>query len=281
MSENKESLPKVSIIVTTYKEENKRYLDLCIESIGHVDYPREKLEVIVVSKPAYQPQYHDVRTIHPGIESFNNEFGLNYALKQATGDFFLICNDDIILTKSCLRSMLSKAVNYKCIMNATSPCDNSVQYVLTFAFKTDQGYIGLGATSYKYEQLIEYKEALINATSMYPAGIVLQDYLCMYATLIPRIAYEEIGESDASWIKAGPSDLDYSWRAKEKGYVCLCALDAVIWHFGGVSAATTIDDKIRAINARKFFAKWGRHQPGITEEAILKWESTQSSLGTV
>ena len=270
-------MKKVSIIITTYLPESKRYLDLCIRSIENLDYPKEDLEVIVVGKPSYLPQYKIAKTVCPPREHFHNSVGCNYGIKQASrnSDFIFLLNDDVFLTKNCLQPMISFSERMKCVLNGISPCDNNVQYMLTFAFNKDGYQNVITQQSHTYEQLEPYFNEMLDAESLYNMGFIKQEFLCMYATLFPRKIFDEIGYFDEN-LKTGQDDIDFSWRAIEKGYICGASLSSLIWHFGGATAAKTLDPSIRIANLKYFKDKWKKLPPGM-DEALARLEKEQKT----
>lgn len=260
---------KVSIIVTTYLEKTKPYLDLCIESIRNLNYPKENLEVILVGKESYQPTYEGVRTIFTKDDRHTAE-GINAGLKVISpeSEYILYINDDVILTKNCLSRMIEAVGDEGIMANAISPCDNYLTYTLIMGFHDKNGdYVALSDRFYEYEHLKDHFQEMMNAESIYPMGTMLQAYLCMYATLIPRKVFDKVGLFDENF-KTGQCDLDYCIRAQREGFKTITVLNALIWHFGGRTSSHTLNTKIRRDNILYFKEKWGFLPPGITEEML-------------
>ena len=264
--------PKVSLIITTWLESSKKYLDLCIESVRNLNYDLDSLEVLIIGKKSYQPQYAGCKTIAPDSDQFYPAHGINFGMRHASPDskYFFICNDDVILTQNCLTRLVDFTRENKILVNPTSPCDNGTACHLIFGFYNQKKqFVQMPHTSYTYEQLAPVAIDLMNAESLYPAGLVRQYFLCIYATLIPRIAYEAIGEWDEGF-KTGQDDLDYSLRAKEKGFECVTCLDALVWHFSGVTVEKTLNPQMRRDNIMYFKNKWNFWPPGINQESFDK-----------
>lgn len=263
------SLPKVSIVVTTYHESAKRYLDECMKSIETLNYPRELLETILVARKTYAPQYSKVNTIYPPENDYWTARGVNYGFASASKDskYILYLNDDTILTKNSLMNMvlaLEERPNVKLVVNALSPCDNYIQYALAFAIQEGGQLRSLHERFYKYEDFKDFSQ-LRNAVSMYGAGLIFQSYLCIYATLIPRAAWDDIMGFDENF-RLGQDDVDASLRLIQKGWRLASVTDAVIWHFGGSSNENSLTDPIRKSNVKYFFEKWGFYPPGMSQK---------------
>lgn len=255
----------------TYIESSKRYLDLCIESIKNLNYQKEKLEVILVARNSYKPEYEGVKTVTPLSNDFYPAEGYNFGVSNTNpaSRYLFMLNDDVMLTKNSLTNLVTRCreSNDQFMINPISPCDNEISYGLIFGYTKNGEFKQLHERQYRYEDLeTDFKE-MMAADSIYPPGIVKQPFLCMYATIIPRSIYEKVGPWDEQF-KTGQDDLDYSLRAQQHGIGSISALDALVWHFGGVSAESTLNLEIRRENVRYFKSKWGIMPPGIPESFI-------------
>ncbi len=261
---------KVSIIVTTWLEKNKHYLDLVIQSIKRLDYDQSLLDITVVGKKSYKPVYQGVNTVAPDSDDFGNAEGLNFGVLHASADsdYYLLLNDDVILTKSSLLNMV-EASRGNCIVNPISPCDNGLQYALHFGFWKDGNTYSVQSQFTRYDDLKEYIPELMAAQSGYPTGQIKMDHLCMFATLIPKKAWQTIGPLEEKF-KTGPDDIDYSKRAKACNIPMVITLDAVVWHFGGVTSSETLTNQKRIDNALAYKAKWGELPEYVTEEELTR-----------
>lgn len=250
--------PRISIIITTYLEKSRRYLDLCIRSIRELDYDQSLLDVILVGRPGYMPQFEGVRTIAPDQPEFHNPVGVNFGMKAARADseYVMLLNDDVILTRDSLKNMVLSMPEQPCVLSAISNCDNYWKYVLTLGYaKGDQAFV-LSKRYYTYEELEPHIEGLLKANSAYPQGLLIADTLCLYANLIPKKLWDELEGFDENF-KTGFDDTDFCIRARQKGAVLAIALDSLIWHFGGASTNHTLTPEIREETKRYFYEKWG------------------------
>ncbi len=274
-------MKKVSIVVTTYSITTMPYLQLCIESIRRLNYPKEKLDVILV---CHRQQFHsykndyfkDIRVIAPPLDSYGNSEGLNFGIKHAAEDseYYFILNDDVILTADCLTNLVNKASDQS-IMMPISPCDNYRNYSLCMGFEyysKDPLVAGpqfkiLEKQFYRLPELKDFTNEMMAAKSIYPAGLLVMPMLCMFATLIPKAVWQTLGPLDENF-KTGPDDIDYSIRASQAGIKLLVALDSLIWHFGGVTADDSISVERRKKNLIYFKEKWGYFPPGMPENIL-------------
>lgn len=246
---------RVSIIITTYLEESKPYLDACIDSVLNLNYPQHLLDVILVGKKSYQPQYPGVETVAPDTDDFGNSEGMNFGAKHADDpDFYLFLNDDVILTRDSLKNMVVSAGNESIILGPISNCDQGIKYYLFTGNNPLPNQL-----RFKPETHAEAAKELSEKSSVYPPGIILQSHLYFYAVLIPAHVWHRVGEFDSS-MKTGPDDLDFSRRAQALGIPCGICLDSLIFHCSGVTADKTLTLAMREENARVWEAKWGEKQ---------------------
>lgn len=241
----------VSILVTAYLEESKPYLDLCIASINNLAYDRTKIEIIVVSPHWYQPTYPGVATVIPTKEKYYNAHALNYAASIAHGDYFLFLNDDVILTRHSLTNLVEAAQqlqNQAIVM----PIGNDMQQRYHLSVHIPTG-------PYRIENIKPVSTQLMNLNSPYNGGFIFCETMCLYAVLVPRQIFKEVGEFDGS--RQGQDDLDWTLRVRQMGYVNAIALSSLVYHAGGVSASRTFTEASRAESMKSFNEKWPSGAP--------------------
>jgi len=97
------TLPLVSIIIPTLNEE--KYLPLCLQSVQELDYPKEKIEVIVVDNGSTDKTQQIVREFGAKllIEPDKYISGLrNVGAKIATGEILAFIDADCVAARSWL-----------------------------------------------------------------------------------------------------------------------------------------------------------------------------------
>lgn len=250
--------PKVSIIIVTYLENNQPYLDMCEKSILNLNYPKDCLDVMVVSSGKYKPKSSFVN--HHSDADMHWPPAVNLGVSKASADskYFLILNDDVILSKDSLRNMVSAAGDGECIIGPVSNCDNFFKYVLTFGYEDEKGFNHLAKRFYRIDESKHFADKIMNSHSLYPPGAWKQEFVCFYATLFPRKVWEKIGGLDESF-KTGCDDLDYCLRCKQHNIPVLIEQSAFIFHHGGTTADVVLDNDTRKYNDDTFQKKWGIH----------------------
>lgn len=263
----------VSIIIVTWDPKNKKYLDLCIESIRRLDFPKEEFEVILVARNGYLPQYEGVKTCAPEEDHFYPARAVNYGYfiaEHSKPKYYFVLNDDVILTRDSLKHLVEGVGDNNIMANAVSPCDNIwSNYFLGIKF--GDRFVPSDVRSFAYEDMDLYGgvKGIMHSSSLYGPGWIKQPFLCIYATLIPRMLREAVGDWDEGF-KTGQDDLDYSLRAQRAGFLTVSILNALVWHFSGVTVTGTLNLKIRQDNVRYFRDKWGFMPPGIDESFLTQ-----------
>jgi GT2 family glycosyltransferase len=251
---------KVSIVIPTYfiNEDSQKYLDLCLESVENLNYPKYLLDIIVVSsgvKPHVRPIY---RHYHSD-ERMHFPKAANYGIKQAKpdSDLYFILNDDTCCTTDSLKNMVELLGNNRMILNPISNCDNTVRYGLILGYTKDGVFKEVRNRFYRLSDFKGDHEALMKCGSIYPYGLIAQEWIAFYATLIPKSVWFEVGGLDENYL-TGQDDLDFSNRCKKLNIPRGVVLNALIWHFGGVTATTALDTETRLKNINYYKNKWGR-----------------------
>ncbi len=102
--------PLVSIIVPAYNE--SEYLKDCLETVLAVDYPKDKLEIIVVDDGSKDDTFAIAKTYESrGIKTITKSNGgkgsaLNFGIKQAKGELIATMDADSYLTPQVITGML-------------------------------------------------------------------------------------------------------------------------------------------------------------------------------
>lgn len=240
--------PRISIIVTAYSEKSKPYLDACIRSIKNLNYPKDRIETIVVGHPKFLPQYEGVRTIAPDLEQFYPPVGLNFGINAADpmSEFMLILNDDTILTKNCLNELLAASMSLPQI-GLIMPISNDQQHRYVAS-------VGVPPGPHTLEAFEPNMAAIMNYESPYPPALTFHETLCIYAFMISRKTIAKVGLFDESLI--GQDDIDYTYRVSQAGLLNAIAFSSVIYHFGGVTSKHTFSAEAREKSFEVFNKKW-------------------------
>lgn len=247
------SAPIVAIVITSYLKETKPYLDLCMRSIANLDYPLESLKTVIVAPTGYAPRYENADTVCPGEPlNYSNSHAINvgvsFALSHLSAEFVVYANDDVIFTRDSLKNLVTIAIEAPKLLLMPISNDQQGRY---WALTERQG-------PYRLESIENQADLLMAARSQYPPGLFFFDSLCTYVMLFSRELWHDVGPLDESFVNTGPDDIDWTLRARAKGYQPAISLDALVWHAGGVSADITMTPEMRELNARAFANKWAK-----------------------
>ncbi len=250
-------MSKVSIIIPSYSEVSKPYLDTCIQSIQQINYDYDLIDVIISTPQGYIPEYKNTRVVHHPDPNRQFAEAINFGVKESnpSSKYLFILNDDTIVTVDALTNLVTSAETELAVINPTSNCDLGWKYLLSLQIKKGGDTYQISKRFFKKEEASEFEASLMDAKSIYPTGGILTDTLALYATLIPRTIWEMVGELDEQF-KTGYEDSDWCHRAKLKGIPLKIELSAIVWHYGGIATFTCLTDEQTAENKRKFEKKW-------------------------
>jgi len=125
-------LPKISVIVPARDE--GRVIERCIKSILDQDYPRDQIEVIVVSA---DDSTAEICRGFDGIKVIKEEnprgkpAALNLGLKFASGDIIAVFDADSVLDKDCLLKAAAYFQEGALAVQGKTGCLNKNQNILT------------------------------------------------------------------------------------------------------------------------------------------------------
>lgn len=208
--------PTVSIIFPNFNG-GQQPLD-CIYSIKKLDYPQQKLEIIVVDNNSQDGSREKIRKLFKKVKIIENKTNLGFAkainqgAEIAKGDYIFITNDDIIFEKNSLQK--------------------SVDYLL----KTkDAGLVG-GKIYYKNKpKKICSNGFIMNKwtgnvhTAPYPNQINQPDWVQGCAILISKKLFNEVGKLDPNFFLSF-DDYDLCQRLKNRSFKVFYYPEAIFWH---------------------------------------------------
>jgi len=220
------NLPQISIIVLNWN--GKKYIRKCLKSIFNSNYPKDKLEVIVVDNASIDGSDRIVENEFPSAILIKNSKNLgfckanNIGIKRSTGDIIVLLNNDTFVDKNWLIEII-KAMN-----------------------KSNVGVVGcrLLYPNGKVIQSCGCKEIFLGYWEHIAAGLRTEkfdcedefevDYVSGAALAIKRKVLESIGLLDSSFW-AYVEDVDLCYRAKRAGYKVVIAPKAIVYHYGSAS----------------------------------------------
>ena len=113
-----ESTPKITVVIPAYNIET--LLEKCVGSVAKQDYPKDKLEIIVVDDGSTDStgalcdelasKYENVTALHK--ENGGSSSARNLGLKHASGDYIGFVDSDDYVDPRMYRELAEAAVKY-------------------------------------------------------------------------------------------------------------------------------------------------------------------------
>lgn len=107
---NSSRYPLVSIVIPTYNRKDK--LVRLIKTILESDYPKDKLEIIVVDDASTDNTYNYVKRLFPQIKVIRNEKerllaeSRNTGIRASHGKYIFLIDDDNVVDKSTIKELV-------------------------------------------------------------------------------------------------------------------------------------------------------------------------------
>jgi len=246
---------KVSIIVVTYF--NRELTRLCLDALFRTTL-HPNFEVIVVDNASTDgtpemleelAREHD--NLHVILNPANAGFAAanNQGIRAATGDVFVLLNNDTVPARGWLPRMLRHLGDPKIgiVVAVTNFSGNESRIAVPYTTLDDMPAFAEG-----YARANEGKVFEIRVAAMYCVGI-------------RRDTHDRIGPLDEEFTVGMFEDDDYSHRARLAGLRVVCAEDVFVHHFGQASFGKLPKEEYDAIwhrNQAYYERKWGvRWQP--------------------
>ena len=246
-------VPKVSIIVLTYN--NLELSKLCFDTIlAKTAYPN--YEIIIVDNCSLdgtrgylielEKQYSEKVKVILNDTNLGFAAGNNLGIKESTGDYIILLNNDIIVTRGWMTSMVKHLENNKKMGMSgavTNMTGNEAKIAVSYSTLDEMHDF---ADYYTWE----------NFGKTYPGCV---DELAMFATCIKREVIDNCGYLDEIYNRGMFEDDDYCRTVKQAGYELCIAEDVFVHHFCNASFAKLEDAEYIALfkrNMELFEKKW-------------------------
>ncbi len=266
--------PLVSIVIVTHN--NLELTKQCVQSIRDDGYSH--LECIVVDNcstdgsPAWLREWEcpsaGMRVI---LNGDNRGFGAanNQGLAVARGEYLVLLNNDTVVTKGWLRTLVNHLRRDSSI-GIIGPVTNNI------------GNEARIQTA--YEHLEAMPEEAFAYTRRHGGRVFDIEVLAFFCVAFPRKVYEEIGPLDEAFGLGFFEDDDYCRRVRATGRRVVCAEDVFIHHelsasFGRISNGER--KRLFEKNRVYFESKWGAWTPHRYREIGLNGDAALQSTSEV
>lgn len=207
--------PNISVIIPAYNE-GKNIKD-CLESIKESDYPKEKIEIMVIDDGSTDDTRDIARRFGVNVLEQNHlgkSEALNLGTRNAKYDFILTIDADTTIEKNCIKEIVKPLADKK--VGATTGIST---------VKNNQCMIGIFQNiEYHYNNLIRH-----SFSRMFNNGIWFFGALACYR----KSTIQEIGFFKTDTLT---EDMDTALEIKKAGYTTINVHNAV----GRTTAPTTL-----------------------------------------
>ncbi|MFH1441766.1 MAG: glycosyltransferase [Candidatus Omnitrophota bacterium] len=219
-------LPLVSIIIVNYN--GKHLLKGCFDSLLILDYPQDKIEIIMVDNGSDDGSIEYVRDKFSKVKILKNDVNNycranNLGIKATKGKYVALLNNDVKVDKKWLIYLL------KCLQ-----IDSTIGAVGSRILFMDGSIESLGhqelSNFYWVDQTFDNTNPLNNPKEV--------TSLCGCAVLYRKSAMENVGYFDEDF-NMYMEDVDISLRMVRKGWKLFCAPKSFVYH---IHHGTTKED---------------------------------------
>lgn len=230
MNEHREKLPQVSIVIVNHN--GLKFLKECFESLYATDYPRNKLEVIMVDNCSQDKSVEFVKENYPWVKVILNEDNNycranNLGIKASKGKYVVLLNNDTKVDKNWLIELVKVMESDEKIGAVGSKIlfmDGKIQSV------GHQEYPNFywGDRGFKEEDKGQY-DFLQEVPS-----------LCGACTMYRRKCLDDVGLLDEDFIMF-VEDVDMAIRCRKKGWKLVIVPSSIVYHhYHGTSLSEEI-----------------------------------------
>lgn len=246
---------ELSVIIPNYN--GIGCLQKCLNSVYNLNFPLEKIEIIVVDYGTQKELLDSIQKKFSGIKIFSNEVNNyckanNIGIDNSRGKYLLFLNNDVELDPKYINSILPYFERDEKIMGATGKIlflDGRLQSTghisLPDFYWGDRGFRELDEGQYDE---VEEIDSIPNTAAVYKREI-----------------FEKIGKFDEDFVMF-LEDVDFCYRLRKAGYKVLYVPEAKCWHTFHGSAQDGIVNYYIERNRLLFLAK---HYPEKLAENLM------------
>lgn len=216
-------LPLVSIVIPTHNRKEKLVRLLC--SIFEGNYPRNKLEVIVVDDASTDGTCEVVKRRFPEVKVIRNKRELflagsrNVGIKSAKGKYIFLIDDDNVVDKNCILELVE-----------TMEKDSSIGIVAPIMYYLSQPHriwcAGVKRCMFSSLTKIIGRGSVDNGQ----LDKLLESDDFPNAFMVRREVFREVGLFNEFEFPIHYDEADFGERARRKGYKVVCNTKAKVWH---------------------------------------------------
>ena len=234
-------LPRCTIVILNW--DGLQHLDGCFESLAALEYPKDRLEVVLVDNGSTDGSVAHMRAKHDWVRVIENDrnvgfsAGCNQGAREAT-DAEVLCflNNDIRVEPGFLKALVAPLVHGRC--EVTTARMMSWDGKLVNSTGGGMNFHGIGIQRGYLEELDDHW--------MRPCVTL---FACGGAMAMRASIFEEIGGFDERFF-AYYEDVDMGWRTWVLGYSIEYVPDAVCYHHHSSTSRRVPIERLRVLQVR-------------------------------
>lgn len=235
------SLPKVLVVVLNYN--GRHHLQRCFESLRALDYPSERLEVLLVDNGSEDGSVEEMRTRFPWVRLIRNprNYGFAPACNQGAANrrdaqVVAFLNNDMRVDPQWLRELVAPIVRGEC--SATTSKMLSWDGSRIDSAGGGMNFHGHGL-QYGYGDVPSAEHERARRTL----------FACGGAMAIDASVFESLGGFDREYF-AYYEDVDLGWRAWLAGHEVHYVPTSICWHHHSSTSKRFPPETVRLIQTR-------------------------------
>jgi GT2 family glycosyltransferase len=240
--ENIFKFPLISII--TVNLNGKDYLKGCLDSLKNLNYPKDKIEIIVVDNGSNDNSVKFLSSDYPEVKIIKNSTNLGFAVannqgaKLAVGEYIAFLNNDTKVDENWLVELLRPIYGDKEVVCSGSKVLSIDGKTLDFA----GGMINFEGKGFQVDYGLDIEKDVHNQPVFLP-------FVNGGAMLVDRNVFFEACRFDEDFF-AYYEDVDFGWRLWVLGYRVVFAPKSVVYHVHHGTSKIFSEDKLRFLKER-------------------------------
>ena len=235
-------LPIISISVVNLN--GKDYLKGCLDSIKSLNYPQDKLEVIVVDNGSTDGSVKFIEENYPYIKLIKNSSNAgfapanNQAAEAASGEYIAFLNNDTKVDRNWLIELLRPIYDDTEVVASGSKVLSADGKTLDFV----GGMINFEGKGFQIDYGVSTGKDVYNQYNYLP-------FVNGGAMLVNRKVFLDAGGFDKDFF-AYYEDVDFGWRLWVLGYKVIFAPKSIVYHIHHGTSKIFSEDKLRFLKER-------------------------------
>ena len=234
-------LPRVSVVILNLN--GKHHLAGCFVSLAALDYPKDRLEVILVENGSSDGSVEEMRTKHAWVKLLVNPRNVGFSAGCNQGaaaadrpEVLVFLNNDMRVDPAWLKELVGPLVRRECAATTSKMFSWDGKLINSAGGGMNFHGIGIqiGLDEPPHPRFDIPKKTL---------------FACGGAMAIEAKVFREVGGFDEEFF-AYYEDVDLGWRLWVQGYECRYVPSSVCWHHHSATSKRLPPEMIRLLQVR-------------------------------